>query len=865
MGEPSTTLKPNSSRPPKLPKCKANLEVRRGPSVENSRVTFTRDVINSTILVINNLRLIPGWITSRIRSYRKDWLLIVPDMLWISLLLCLGLTYLYVVFVTAYYGTETRIFSTTVTLMAAGWVEKNFDSLVVIIFTVLVIVLLFWRAMRKVQHFLRAFLMALLLLIMAMLNMHFTQLAKNELIRLDYQHAARRADEFGQAGQYDQVASILNLFPQSYPASLVDAASIREMDTIYMYRQRWENEELEIDPFTKDLVLKNYHNTVLQYYYDGRYTDMLELTCSISTEEFRMPLLIFWRTATYRLAHDPSWGPETTIAWIDDLVSRNPRCAMLASPYWTAIPQGIAWFIDEKLTVDFTQLGRLYNRSEVEMPEDQPIEQTSPPTEIRKVCETYDAHMQLRCEYDSRLIDDLLTKYPNDPYVDYVKFIRGQYDLILSEGIAKNPNLYDQAYYRKGLAQFAQKDYEGALKTFQSFLFNDALQDHVWRDDARYRVAECYLNMGKYIDALENYVKANNEPDGKLPNYAQIGPNILYVADVLMPIVELESVVSMQVFTEYQPMLQYTLAERYLAERDYERARLTFQQVINEFGSKLIIPKLGYTYGELANRKLKVIEVLEYYEKNRGPDYPILVADYLDSFETFSPFENDLRYLIPMFESNLITEDYLNKRSRTLISIQMRSMFLNEYPTDSRAPELLFKLSKDYETVASWKNLPKSNEFFINTRNAAAARFLEYIQKYPDYNTEYLDYALEHSGSVYMLGCNMGECDILNVIAMRGVYLELVKQFPRHHLANNMLNWIAWSHCFEANEDFSVEENYVFAYQNALKIYKQIIANHPDGLTGENARESIKIIEIKLRDPANRTELPKPQWGWYNR
>lgn len=860
------------------PKSRPIHELHSGSPNSANLVSFEHDVTNSTVLVVNGVRFVPRWASQRIRSYRNDWLLIVLDFIWISFLLCSGLTYLYLVFVLAFFGTETQVFSNTITLIIADWLEKNIASLVVIAFTVLLTTLVFWVSMHKIRNFPRTFLSALFIFSLALFNIFISHYVKDLLITTNPQNASERMSEFSRAKQFDQVGSILGQIPQNDAAPTIDPASLEAMDTVFEYPIRYYTDGLEdSDLFDNDPILSNYRDTVENFYNDGRYTDVLTLTCKMSSESNRIALLIYWRAATYRLAHHPDWGPEAIIDWENQLIQSDPRCSNLFSPFWTAIPSGIAWTIDQKKTINFEQLGWQFYFT-IGAPEEHSIEEANPPSEIRKDCEVpLSDYAATRCEYDSRLLDNLFQKFPDAPYSEYVKFIRGQYDQILLEGQTKNPNLYDQAYYRKGSAQYAQGNFEGSLKTFQSFLFNDAFKEHPWRDDARYRIAESYLKLGKYIDALDNYIRAKSEPDGKLPAYAQIDPSILYAADVVMPIPDLENIVDLNLFPDYQPLLKYTLAERYLADHTYEKASKTFQQVIEEYGDQIIVPDPkftygnlvhAYTYGELARRKLKSIESLSYYEKTSSPENLLSEANYLESFETFSPFENDLRYLIPMFQINSISADYLTKRSRAMVTIQLREKFLNENPTDPRAPDVLMKVAKGYETIASWMDLPDSSQFYVYARDHAVSGFIEYIQKYPNFSKENLDYALEHAGSVYLLDCSKRgyiDCSPKSMMAIRIVYQELVKQFPRHHLANNMLNWIAWTYCYDANRSPINKAEYVSAYENALSVYEQIVANYPDGLTGQNARDNIVIIKEKLRNPDDQTKLPMPEWGWYTK
>ena len=91
---------------------------------------------------------------------------------------------------------------------------------------------------------------------------------------------------------------------------------------------------------------------------------------------------------------------------------------------------------------------------------------------------------------------------------------------------------------------------------------------------------------------------------------------------------------------------------------------------------------------------------------------------------------------------------------------------------------------------------------------------------------------------------------------------ELVDRYPEHHLANNLLNWIAWGYCYRANLYSAYSGEYIENYRNALRTYKELLDKYPSGVQAANARENIRIIEAKLRSPENRRRVPEGRWTW---
>jgi hypothetical protein len=97
---------------------------------------------------------------------------------------------------------------------------------------------------------------------------------------------------------------------------------------------------------------------------------------------------------------------------------------------------------------------------------------------------------------------------------------------------------------------------------------------------------------------------------------------------------------------------------------------------------------------------------------------------------------------------------------------------------------------------------------------------------------------------------------------MREVYLQIVEMLPEHRLANNLLNWVAWSYCYEANLPEISDEQYYENYRKALNTYERIAREYPDGLTGKNARENIGTIQQKLASD-DRLPVDPDRWRWY--
>ena len=117
------------------------------------------------------------------------------------------------------------------------------------------------------------------------------------------------------------------------------------------------------------------------------------------------------------------------------------------------------------------------------------------------------------------------------------------------------------------------------------------------------------------------------------------------------------------------------------------------------------------------------------------------------------------------------------------------------------------------------------------------------------------------------LGAHQGEdtierYDEEDIIAMQEQARNLVARYPEHHLANNLLNWIAWGYCYRANLYSAYSGEYIENYRNALHTYQELLDRYPDGALAVNAQENIRIIEEKLRSPTARRPVPEGRWTW---
>ncbi|MGE5221309.1 MAG: tetratricopeptide repeat protein [Omnitrophica WOR_2 bacterium] len=852
----------------------------------DTTVNIGRDVKQSIIVVISGITLLPRKISYLFSRYLKKPYYLVLDIPWWALIVILIQSILYIAFTVIYYGSTADFLSMEWRARTASQFYQ--DTLKSFLFwtSILALILLIywlaglgkWRSRKLVFPFgmrsLRgAIVNSAILALASMLVLGLSYVIRGVVISQNYSTALARAEEVLKIGDSELARNILNHFPKAdrVPPQAINKTETPETVGVI----EWIPEEDEDAPVSPELSVLD--SVAHDLYSQGRFKEILTTICQMSELEAWKAMLPYWRSAVYVLAHDPSMGPEKTLSWTEALVKANPPCQKFSSPFWLAVPPELAWHIDARRNDIFnnSSLGDMYGEVFF-LPIKKTLATEIKEDEIRILCfptrESPTAKFAdfQHCEFDVRLLDRYLQEYPNDNNIDYARFLLGLYDEIILRGFDQNPHVYDLAFFEKGRTLFHQGEYEQAISTYQSFLYAGIFKNHPWRDDVRWRVAEMYKRLGQYKDALANLAMMAEDSDETVPVYAGMETNALYIADVLMPVDQLTQVVDGYLFPVLQPLLKYTLGERLLAATQLERARSIFEDVIEEYGSQGPVEE-AVNYSELAKTKLAVIDTLEYYKKSNAQDYQILLSEYLETYESFSPFENELRHYFGLFDSGSfqpITEEYIMSRSRHYISARLLEAFINEHPDDPRVPELLIKVGERYETIASWELLPPSGDFLNRVRKQSVDAYLSYIKNFPGYDSKLLDEALEHAGILYLARCievyypGSGYCDRTSVLGMRDTYKKLVEMFPEHHLANNMMNWIAWSYCYEANFPEISDEDYIEAYQNALNVYEEIARSYPEGAIGKNARDNIPIIQAKLANPSNREAAPPPVWGW---
>jgi hypothetical protein len=607
--------------------------------------------------------------------------------------------------------------------------------------------------------------------------------------------------------------------------------------------------------------------------------DILTAACELSSQEDWQGLLPDWRFTVYDLTHNRGFPHDEIWGYLQELVAEYPSCDRLASPFWMAIAPKAADLIDWKYSRNLTEsytIGYLYDLVAEDI-EEEAVDQQAQDVDIPEKCVVEPISqdewsinnaekVMKRCAFDVQLMETLLESYADDPYADYARLLLKKYNEILYEGgYAKNPHVFDITYYNVGLSKFNRGDYKGSREIYNAFLNLEIFREHQWRDDARWRIAMTYMLEGDYSNALTQLDLMKEEPDGIVPENKDMESSTLYIADVLMPIQQLQDLLKLDGLEHIKPVLAYTLAERLLSEMRFEEAREQFIQVINQYGTHEIVSSPKTNYLKLALDKLDMIDTITNSGRGVSGNLDLAVVHYLDIFGDLGPFENQLRRTYLIFNNSKlqpVTEEYMAARNSQLLAARLRDRYMERNPNDPQLPDLLFANGQGYEEIASWAKVPENPDFRESVKKRALNAYMQYIQRFPQHDSVKFDWALEHAGFLFLAECQFTECPLSSVTEMRGVYQSLVDTYPRHRLANNMLNWVAWAYCFEANQAGISDAQYVTAYQNALSAYQRIAKEYPEGIIGENARRNIPLIQAKVKNPSEREVVAQDQWSW---
>jgi len=327
----------------------------------------------------------------------------------------------------------------------------------------------------------------------------------------------------------------------------------------------------------------------------------------------------------------------------------------------------------------------------------------------------------------------------------------------------------------------------------------------------------------------------------------------------------------------------------------YSDARATFQRIAAECG-------VAYPDFEAADY-LRMVELLEEIDISPTVDNYLRYFTLMDRSWTW-----DEEGLVPIPESWFLKPAVdrtafwpppvsLEVNPWIIYAKQMEDFvqrFGGQPNNDVSVAVSLLRMASVYDNVSNkWMTLqdPTSEEKYRRQlRDLASSALTRYLESYFDRKDIPIDFCrlsgLYKNRQGHMPGYNLTQDCVIEwlallqlgnpnssfstlqryteseVIAMQEQARQLVERYPQHHLANNLLNWIAWGYCYRANLNPVNSMEYVANYQRALQVYQELAKRYPDGEMAKNAKANIPIIQEKLRSPEARRQIAEGRWTW---
>jgi tetratricopeptide (TPR) repeat protein len=611
------------------------------------------------------------------------------------------------------------------------------------------------------------------------------------------------------------------------------------------------------------------------------------------------------RGSIYSLAHKDD--KDSAEAFLSEVTTKHrDACTLEASPYWLAIsPQLLNAFKQDPFQQSYSWWHSL-NPIEQDLPWDESLES-----------------QRKRYEQDIAYLSQLVKRYPDATYKDYALFLLGRYrDVIVS--YQESPIL-DKAYYAWGLEAFGEKDYQEAIRRYEAFLVR--FEDHDWQDDAVWRTAKAYFELKDYPKTIQYLSESKNDPRGGLggvdPYY-----DIAYVADVFMSEEEIQNYLRFSTDDDVNLILTFTLGEKAFASGQVEEAQRFYEEAIRlskgseptvyiarpgdtlinilarystvreyfygfndvnanniEAGQSLVIPPIGIPIAQISYDRIEIIEIMCEVADLEPPQSLYDLAMFLSSNR--GVFRNSLWDLPNRAQiGEGVSPTYFMSHDTSYRIAEILESLLSNYPdfiaqaTYNRSSlefergmdATLYEIATNYHEAASDQAL-QDPVVLEETRVKAVNAYRRLLSNLPQDSKEF-DKVFEAIGSLYLHHPDFDKSwpwryTEDDMRGMRREYTRLVNEYPNHHLANNALNWLAWSYCYSANlHTFGPDvENPDWAkydenYRKALDAYRQLAKMNPlSGIT-QNARYAMTIIEDKLRDPDKRKPVPEERWNW---
>lgn len=187
--------------------------------------------------------------------------------------------------------------------------------------------------------------------------------------------------------------------------------------------------------------------------------------------------------------------------------------------------------------------------------------------------------------------------------------------------VGQSHQAYDAAHYNLAYSYFKLKDYPQAQKAFSSFI-NSGPKDGRLLNDARLRMADCYLMMRQYKDASNLYEQVGNSRTSDA-DYALYSKAIVsgVLGDNNQKVSTLQKLLSDYPKSPFADDARFEMGKTYLALRKNTEALTAFQKVVADYPKSSLVREALLNTGLIyynTDRDKQALETL----KKVVNDYP---------------------------------------------------------------------------------------------------------------------------------------------------------------------------------------------------------------------------------------------------
>lgn len=441
-------------------------------------------------------------------------------------------------------------------------------------------------------------------------------------------------------------------------------------------------------------------------------------------------------------------------------------------------------------------------------------------------------------------LEEFAKKYPDQREAEYALFIVEDF----GELIDRYPDsvLLDRAHYRR--AEEAEKSGRTDLAEQYYQELADEFPDSQYVSNAYSQLASINLERGDYFDSLQYYFLRDEHLEEQYGISFLFDQDILYLIDIVLETEGLREYLLFDLkLTDYGlEIIYYSLAERLFAEQDWVGAAVKFEQILEDFPNSAV--------AELAAENVTLIERIQ---ELLGRPYPVSHLEFAEFLITEKDpiFYNDMwsGYRAQVALEREAPSGYFEKNNDYVVAVNALTDFLPDTGTASQVGRGLFLRGTAYERLGNWtafmphQGVERPTEGSRWYRSQAAANYSELIRRFPELPES--EEALERLANLFL----SIPCDFESA---RAVLRSIAEDYPDHRLANNALNWIAWTLSIEANLYPIDSPEYVGKYTEALTFYEEILRDYPEGHVADLARQNRALISEKLADPGKRLQVP---------